>query len=58
LLIDVFERELPLENELQARAEYAETHGLRYVIVEPGHYLPIQDLIALGREGRGGDTAS
>ena len=50
LLIDFFDRELPSPEELDARASYAESHALRYVIVEPGYYLPLDDLLALATD--------
>jgi len=49
LLLDFFERGLPSQTELDARAQYAEAHALRYCVVPPGHTLSTDDLCALAQ---------
>lgn len=44
LLIDVFARRLPRQAELEDRAAFAETHALKYAIVEPSQQLNMTQL--------------
>jgi len=41
VLIDIFRRKLPAPSELEDRAAFAQGHGLRYGIVEPGRRLSL-----------------
>lgn len=40
-LLDIFRRQLPGEEELRARAAFAETHHIKYAIVRPGWKLTL-----------------
>ncbi len=47
LLLDIFPRDLPPEEELQARDQFARERGLRYVVTPPGYTLSLEDLRTL-----------
>jgi hypothetical protein len=44
LLVDVFKKELPTDDEIMAKSEFAEKHRLRYAIVPPGRTFGLDDL--------------
>lgn len=43
-LLSIFKRSMPSLEELKARMEFAEQHGLRYAIVKPGHKVTVEHL--------------
>lgn len=50
LLIDIFTRALPSDDELDAKDAYARAHGCDYYYIAPGHILDFEALRALLRE--------
>jgi hypothetical protein len=50
LLVDIFERELPSDLEMDCRENFARTHDLRYAVVPPGYILTLADLRELVAE--------
>jgi len=43
-LLDIFPSRAPSQDELDARAEFAQTHRLKYGVVQPGWQLTIDNL--------------
>lgn len=43
-LLSIFRRQMPSLDELKARMEFAELHGLKYAIVKPGHLITTEHL--------------
>ncbi len=44
VLLDLFPRKLPSEDELEQRAAFASAHGLRYGVVPPGRQLTVRSI--------------